>query len=116
MEEKREYETMIAEALSAYENKEIGECRRSLADYFSMAGKNACDHFPHDLKEGADFWYAVMIDTGLYGGCVGSPEREFFVTAATHKFAEAPPELREKFMEGLDQYFPPGPVEGGEAV
>ncbi len=116
MEEKVEYETMIAEALSAYENKEIGECRRGLADYFSMAGENACDHFPRDLKEDADFWYAVMIDTGLFGGFVGSPEREFFVRAATYKFAAAPPELREKFMEGLDQYFPPGSVEEGEAV
>ena len=116
MEKAKEYESLIAEALSAYDNKEIGECRRALADYFSRAGENACDHFPRDLKEGADFWYAVMIDTGLCGGCVGSPERTFFVQAATHKFAAAPPELREKFMEGLDVYFPPGPEEGGEGA
>ena len=106
---------MIDQAVRAYEDKEIGECRRLLADYFGHANERASAEFPRNLEEEADLWYAVMIDTGLFGGYPKSPERVFFENVATHKFAAAPPELREKFMAGLDTYFPPG-TEGGEGT
>lgn len=101
------YVDLIENALGAFRQNDMGRCRSFLEDYFNEAKEGWETSFPQDLAEAASLWYAVMIDTGLCSTCEDSPSRKFFVKVAGYKFQEAPPDMREKFMEGLDRFFPP---------
>ncbi len=107
MVERDRYAQIIDNALAAYGKSDMRGCRSFLETYFEEAKETWEAAFPQDLGETASLWYAVMIDTGLCTTEEDSFPRKFFVRVAEHKFQEAPPELREKFMGGLDRFFPP---------
>lgn len=84
-------------------------CRAELEKYIETLSSDLAV-LPDNFEEESTMWYEMLIDTRLYDDTADSTARKLFVKAAEYKFMEAPDEMRIKFMEGLDVYFPAKPA------
>ncbi|MCP3926813.1 MAG: hypothetical protein GY714_29995 [Desulfobacterales bacterium] len=92
-------------AVELFFQNETEECRALLEKYIETVG-NDLTELPDNFEENSTLWYEMLIDTKLYDSYADSTTRKLFVKAAEIKFSEAPDDMRIKFMEGLDTYFP----------
>jgi|JQIA01.1.fsa_nt_gb hypothetical protein len=92
-------------AVELFFQNETDGCRVELEKYLETLS-NDLSILPDNFEENSTLWYEMLIDTKLYDSTADSTVRKLFVKAAEFKFMEAPEEMREKFMDGLDVYFP----------
>lgn len=93
-------------AVELFFNNENEECRNELEKYIETV-PNDLSKLPEKFEEESTLWYEMLIDTRLFDTKTGSTSRKLFEKAAEIKFSEAPEDIRKKFMDGLDIYFPP---------